>query len=318
MNVVYGYENETYIFDMELNEQGFVSYCEETEPDGNLETWDFGYTADGHLNYMKRSEGGNEVTNITYANGNIVKASMVSEEEPNRVSVYTLFYTSDEVTEPVENKGSIMLFDELFNIDMDEMKYAYYAGLLGKATKDLPVKNTTTITGDAYRDEEFTDVEPRSGHQCHIRIVVMHIEPEIPAVALLGVRQSEHRPAEQPECRNVEPDNHRQFKPLDRYLHIAVAFATDPVGIVMRSELQFGRNLKEFRDRQPRHQGDLIAGRILPARNAAPLQRDLIETRIGNIHTSAYADTQHLRRGRTKCRQHQTQCRKKSSHNRKI
>lgn len=157
MNVVYGYENETYIFDMELNEQGFVSYCEETEPDGNLETWDFGYTADGHLNYMKRSEGGNEVTNITYANGNIVKASMVSEEEPNRVSVYTLFYTSDEVTEPVENKGSIMLFDELFNIDMDEMKYAYYAGLLGKATKNLPVRNTTNVTDDVDGNEEYTD-----------------------------------------------------------------------------------------------------------------------------------------------------------------
>lgn len=157
MNVVYGYENETYVFDMELNEQGFVSYCEETEPDGNLETWDFGYTADGHMNYMKRSEGGNEVTNITYANGNIANASMVSEEEPNRKSVYTLFYTSEEVAEPIENKGSIMLFDELFNIDMDEMKYAYYAGLLGKATKNLPVKNTTNVTDDVDGDEEYTD-----------------------------------------------------------------------------------------------------------------------------------------------------------------
>lgn len=33
-----------------------------------------------------------------------------------------------------------MLFDQTLGIDMDEMRYAYYAGLLGKATKNLPVK----------------------------------------------------------------------------------------------------------------------------------------------------------------------------------
>lgn len=33
-----------------------------------------------------------------------------------------------------------MLFDTTLGIDMDEMEYAYYAGLLGKAIKNLPVK----------------------------------------------------------------------------------------------------------------------------------------------------------------------------------
>ena len=153
--VIYGTYG-TYILDMTIGNNGFVSSCAESGPDGS-DTWEFGYTASGNLNYMKRSEGGNEVTNITYANGNIANASMVSEEEPNRKSVYTLFYTSEEVAEPIENKGSIMLFDELFNIDMDEMKYAYYAGLLGKATKNLPVKNTTNVTDDVDGDEEYTD-----------------------------------------------------------------------------------------------------------------------------------------------------------------
>ena len=40
----------------------------------------------------------------------------------------------------IENKGCIMFFDGTFGIDMDEMEYAYYAGLLGKATKNLPVR----------------------------------------------------------------------------------------------------------------------------------------------------------------------------------
>lgn len=34
-----------------------------------------------------------------------------------------------------------MLFDDTFGIDMDEMEYAYFAGLLGKATRQLPVSN---------------------------------------------------------------------------------------------------------------------------------------------------------------------------------
>lgn len=38
------------------------------------------------------------------------------------------------------NKGNIMLFNTTFGIDIGAMKYAYYAGLLGKATKNLPVQ----------------------------------------------------------------------------------------------------------------------------------------------------------------------------------
>lgn len=33
-----------------------------------------------------------------------------------------------------------MLFNTTFGIDIGAMKYAYYAGLLGKATKNLPLQ----------------------------------------------------------------------------------------------------------------------------------------------------------------------------------
>ena len=33
-----------------------------------------------------------------------------------------------------------MLFDETFSIDMDEMNPAYFAGLLGKPAKNLPLR----------------------------------------------------------------------------------------------------------------------------------------------------------------------------------
>lgn len=59
-------DGEIFIFDMQINDNGFVTHCTETEEDGDIETWDFKYTAEGNLNYMKRSEGGNEVTKIIY------------------------------------------------------------------------------------------------------------------------------------------------------------------------------------------------------------------------------------------------------------
>ena len=47
----------TYILDMTIGDNGFVSDCVESGPYGN-DTWSFGYTASEQLNYMKRSEGG--------------------------------------------------------------------------------------------------------------------------------------------------------------------------------------------------------------------------------------------------------------------
>lgn len=126
----------TYVLDMALGSNGFVTDCVESAPDGT-DTWEFDYTSSGNLNYMKRSEGGDEETRIVYnADGDIVQVMMNSEDEHTE---YVIGYTNDEITTSIENKGCLMLFDTTFGIDMDEMKYAYYAGLLGKATQHLPL-----------------------------------------------------------------------------------------------------------------------------------------------------------------------------------
>lgn len=142
-------DGEIFIFDMQINDNGFVTYCTETEEDGDIETWDFKYTAEGNLNYMKRSEGGNEVTKIIYQNGNIIRTETISEDDNTEGYSCDVKYTSEENVSLIANKGCIMLFDQTFGVDMDEMKYAYYAGLLGKATKDLPIEIT-----DKYSDND--------------------------------------------------------------------------------------------------------------------------------------------------------------------
>lgn len=163
----YPEEGDMYI-DMVIGKNGFVESATETyEKDDDIDTWAFGYNNEGHLNYMKRSEGGNEITNITYEHGNIVKVAMNAQTENAKLNASISYHST-----PIENKGCIMLFDATFGIDMDEMKYAYWAGLLGKATQNLPSsytddETTRTFVWDinnegyplsmTYKDGEYTE-----------------------------------------------------------------------------------------------------------------------------------------------------------------
>lgn len=123
------------LFHFQLNEKGFAKYCKQIEGDGDVEEWWFEYDSEGRLTKMKRSEGGNEVTEISYANGDIVSVKMRSEDD-GAGGDWGIGYGST----PIENKGCIMMWDECYGIDMDEMQYAYFAGLLGMPTKHLPAE----------------------------------------------------------------------------------------------------------------------------------------------------------------------------------
>ncbi|MGP1378437.1 MAG: DUF4595 domain-containing protein [Prevotella veroralis] len=135
-------KDEKLVLNLFLNKEGFVKHCDETEYHrddlSQKETWDFTYNNNGQLLTMFRSEG-NERTTIKYEAGNIVSTA---EKAVNgtRNKTHKVYYTSQPVPSPIVNKGCIMLFDTTLGIDMDEMQYAYFAGLLGKATKHLPVR----------------------------------------------------------------------------------------------------------------------------------------------------------------------------------
>lgn len=133
------------VFYIRLNKMGFAKDVLETDSEENeSETWKYEYNAQGQLTYMYRSEG-KATTRIEYSNGDITKVREEEPEEKPQESI--IFYTNATYKTVVENKGCIMLFDDMFQIDMDEMEPAYYAGLLGRATKHLPV---------SYKDDEGT------------------------------------------------------------------------------------------------------------------------------------------------------------------
>ena len=119
-----------------LNKNGYAEYVSEIEDNRIDQDWKFEYNSNGQLIKMVRSEGGSETTTVTYQDGDITKVERKSKFNDSGTNS-----TIEYGTEKIENKGSVMLFDEMLCIDMDEMGLAYFAGLLGKPTSHLPQSN---------------------------------------------------------------------------------------------------------------------------------------------------------------------------------
>ena len=119
-----------------LNKNGYAEYVSEIEDNRIDQDWKFEYNSNGQLIKMVRSEGGSETTTVTYQEGDITKVERKSKFNDSSTSS-----TIEYGTEKIENKGGVMLFDEMLCIDMDEMGFAYFAGLLGKPTTHLPQSN---------------------------------------------------------------------------------------------------------------------------------------------------------------------------------
>ena len=134
----------TVYYIMYLNKNGFVIRCVIEQKENTKEdTWRFTYNDNEQLiNIIHSADDYKELT-LTYKDSNISEIetkTIVSQTTTRKKDTCKVAYTSDTTPAPIVNKGNIMLFNTTFGIDMGAMKYAYYAGLLGKATKNLPVQ----------------------------------------------------------------------------------------------------------------------------------------------------------------------------------
>lgn len=138
-------DDDKKVYNLFLNNNGYIRHCDEIEYERGespkRQVWDFEYNAAGQLSKVVSSEDGYETTTITYRDGNIVRTSVVSGMSGIEKDRHDIFYTSNTVATPILNKGNVMFFDDTFDIDIEELQYAYYAGLLGKATKHLPIRS---------------------------------------------------------------------------------------------------------------------------------------------------------------------------------
>ena len=132
------------VYIMYLNKNGFVRRCVIEQKENTKEdTWRFTYNDNDQLiNIIHSADNYKELT-LTYKDSNISEietTTIVSQTTTRKKDTCKVAYTSDTTPAPIVNKGNIMLFYTTFGIDIGAMKYAYYAGLLGKATKNLPVQ----------------------------------------------------------------------------------------------------------------------------------------------------------------------------------
>ena len=139
--------DERTVYNLFLNKDGFVKYCDEIdyEEKGNTPkttTWNFEYNSDGQLIKAVESKDGVKTSStIAYNDGDAVETVTMSEKDGKETDHYRIYYTSKKVTSPIENRGCIMSFDVALGLDLDHLHGAYYAGMLGKATKHLPIYN---------------------------------------------------------------------------------------------------------------------------------------------------------------------------------
>ncbi|MFC2298462.1 MAG: DUF4595 domain-containing protein [Prevotella nigrescens] len=139
--------DERTVYNLFLNKDGFVKYCDEIdyEKKGNTPkttTWNFEYNSDGQLIKAVESKDGVKTSStIAYNDGDAIETVTMSEKDGKETDHYRIYYTSKKVTSPIENRGCIMSFDVALGLDLDHLHGAYYAGMLGKATKHLPIYN---------------------------------------------------------------------------------------------------------------------------------------------------------------------------------
>lgn len=141
-------EDQTTTWYCKLNSQGFIAHAEDYTIDTGTgqnkhQTWDFTYDADGHMTSVKRTQSNESATvRLTWQDGNVTRIDF-----PDKASA-TVAYSSSTVP-GYANEGNIMLYDQWFDMEVDDHSgMAYYAGLLGKSTKNLPLSMQETDGSD--------------------------------------------------------------------------------------------------------------------------------------------------------------------------
>lgn len=134
-------EPDKHVYELYLNRDGFVTHAKETHYSNNHSvgkaTWDFAYNADNQLKDAKCSTDKKHIV-LEYQNGNVVKTTTTAAGKPTEVTTITYATAS---TRPIENKTGVMFFAATLDADLDYLEAAYYAGLLGKPSKNLPLQS---------------------------------------------------------------------------------------------------------------------------------------------------------------------------------
>lgn len=131
------------VYYLRLNSNGYIEFARESNQRGNVEDYWFEYNSAGQLTKMTRT-GDKEITELAYADGSV--QSVENRSSSGKIDDKRIVeYLSSTVINPILNKGDIMLYDTMLDVDMDELELAYFAGMLGKSSAYLPLRVTENL-----------------------------------------------------------------------------------------------------------------------------------------------------------------------------
>lgn len=130
-------------YEVELNAQGFAERVHGMAY-GDVST--FTYDADGHITAIDDGREG-RLYKMEWQDGNLVRVSYTHKSDGRPGDDNRYEYGEQD------NTNNLMFYYKTFGIDLDEIQDLYYAGLLGKATAQLPASE---ISLDGGSNHTFT------------------------------------------------------------------------------------------------------------------------------------------------------------------
>ena len=130
-------------YEVELNAQGFAERVHGMAH-GDVST--FTYDADGHITAIDDGREG-RLYKMEWQGGNLVRVSYTHKSDGRPGDDNRYEYGGQD------NTNNLMFYYKTFGIDLDEIQDLYYAGLLGKATAQLPASE---ISLDGGSNHTFT------------------------------------------------------------------------------------------------------------------------------------------------------------------
>ncbi|MBR1546677.1 MAG: DUF4595 domain-containing protein [Prevotella sp.] len=155
--IVRAYNANTFLsqYIITIGDKGYASKVEFTDDKGNPEVLYLSYNDNEQLSKIQWGEDANDIYQFVYSDRDVIRV----EGSDGSWDVYYESTTQSKI----QNLGNFMLWDEMLNVDMDDLEALHFWGLLGKSTTHLPLSYAKQSSSETryYTNHYETDSNGR-------------------------------------------------------------------------------------------------------------------------------------------------------------